>query len=216
MIKCKRKQTDIPFKFNLGHLRPTNEEDTQTYEDAAESTATVLADSWMCWANGQSKLSLSTSTAQIKTPMSSTQTWKISERQKELAAAGLDSSILSPFSKNISEFHQHKFLSSTSSQPDPSSAEYHQALIKALALDLPKYAHVDQDTPQEFGHLLCKYPIAFLLPGSFLGKVQGFQHHINTEDVLPVYKHPYRRSPEELLAIKNELQHMLKIRYSTK
>ena len=28
---------------------------------------------------------------------------------------------------------------------------------------------------------------------------------------MPVYKHPYRKSPEELLAIKNELQHMLKM-----
>ena len=144
--------------------------------------------------------------------MSSTQTWKISEQQKELAAAGLDSSILSPFSENTSEFHQHEFLPSTSLHTDHSSAEYHQALIKALALDSPKYAHVDQETLQDFRHRLRKYPTAFLLPGSSLGEVQGFQHHIDTEDALPVYKYLYRKSPEELLAIKNELQRMLKMK----
>ena len=106
-VECKRKQTDIPLNIILGNLRPICQEDTQAYEDAAENTATVLADSWMCWANGQSKLSLSPSpTAQITTHISSTQTWKISEQQNELAAAGLDSSILSPFSENISEFHE--------------------------------------------------------------------------------------------------------------
>ena len=212
-VECKRKQTDIPLNIILGNLRPICQENTQAYADAAENTATVLADSWMCWANGQSKLSLSPSpTAQITTHISSTQTWKISEQQKELTTAGLDSSILSPFSENISEFHEHEFVPPTSSSPDPSSAEYHQSLIKALALDSPKYAHVDQDTLEDFKHLLRKYPTAFLLPGSSLGEIQGFQHHIDTEDALPVYKHPYRKSPEELLAIKNELQRMLKMK----
>ena len=106
-VECKRKQTDIPLNIILGNLRPICQEDTQACEDAAENTATVLADSWMGWANGQSKLSLSPSlTAQITTHISSMQTWKISEQQKELTAAGLDSSILSPFSENISEFHE--------------------------------------------------------------------------------------------------------------
>ena len=57
-----------------------------------------------------------------------------------------------------------------------------------------------------------KYSTAFLLPSSLLGQIQGFEHHIDTEDALPVYKHPYRKSPEELLAIKNELQRMLKMK----
>ena len=65
---------------------------------------------------------------------------------------------------------------------------------------------------QTFKQLIRKYSTAFLLPSSPLGQIQGFEHHIDTEDALPVYKHPYRKSPAELLAIKNELQRMLKMK----
>ena len=44
--ECKRKQTDIPQNIILGHLRLMQKEDTQVYEDAAENTAPVLAESW--------------------------------------------------------------------------------------------------------------------------------------------------------------------------
>jgi len=29
----------------------------QVYEDAAENTANILSESWMCWANGQAAIS---------------------------------------------------------------------------------------------------------------------------------------------------------------
>ena len=45
-----------------------------------------------------------------------------------------------------------------------------------------------------------------------MGEIHSFEHHIETDDALPVYKHPYRKSPEELLAIKNEIQCMLKMK----
>ena len=144
--------------------------------------------------------------------ISSVQTWKISEQNRELAAAGLDSSILSPFSEKISEFREHEFAPSATLPLDPSSEEYYLTLLKALALDSPKYAHVDAEILLTFKQLIRKYPTGFLLPGSPLGQIQGFEHHIDTEDALPVYKHPYRKSPEELLAIKNELQRMLKMK----
>ena len=82
-----------------------------------------------------------------------------------------------------------------------------------MALDSPKYVHVDAEILQTFKQLIRKYPTAFLLPGFLLGQIQGFEHHIDTKDALPVYKHPYRKSLEELLAIKNELQHMLKMKH---
>ena len=144
--------------------------------------------------------------------ISSVQTWKISEQNRELAAAGLDSSILSPFSEKISEFREHEFAPSATLPLDPSSEEYYLTLLKALALDSPKYAHVDAEILLTFKQLIRKYPTGFLLPGSPLGQIQGFEHHIDTEDALSVYKHPYRKSPEELLAIKNELQRMLKMK----
>lgn len=119
---------------------------------------------------------------------------------------------LSPFTENISKFNEHagEFVPRPTITLDPYSEEYHQALIKALDLDSPKYAHVHEDIIQEFHQLLRKYPTAFLLPGCPLSEIKGFQHYIGTENALPVNKYPYRKSPEELLAIKNELQRMLK------
>ena len=165
----------------------------------------------MCWVNGQS-LSSTSPPITNATQISSAQTWKISEQNRELAAAGLDSSTLSPFSEKNSEFHEHEFVPSATLPLDPSAEEYHQTLLKALALDSPKYAHVNAEILQTFKQLIRKYPTAFLLLGSLLGQIQGVEHHIDTEDALPVYKHPYRKSLEELLAIKNELQRMLKMK----
>ena len=71
---------------------------------------------------------------------------------------------------------------------------------------------MDHGILHEFEQLLCKYPTAFLLSGSPLGEIHGFEHHIHTEDALPVYKHPYCKSPKELLAIKSEIQRMLKMK----
>ena len=165
----------------------------------------------MCWVNGQSLSSTSPTTTNA-IQISSVQTWKISEQNRGLAAAGLDSSILSPFREKISEFHEQEFVPSATLPLDPRSEEYYQTLLKALALVSPKYAHVDAEILQTFKQLIRKYSTAFLLPSSPLGQIQGFEHHIDTEDALPVYKHPYRKSPAELIAIKNELQRMLKMK----
>ena len=59
--------------------------------------------------------------------------------------------------------------------------------------------------------ILRKYPEAFHLPGTPLGTIKGFYHNINTRDSPPVYQLPYRKSPAELSAIKNELQRMLSL-----
>ena len=85
------------------------------------------------------------------------------------------------------------FVPSSTTPQQPFSEEYHQALIEALALDSSKYAHVDQSILHEFEQLLRKYPTAFLLSGSPLGEIHGFEHHIETDDALPVYKHPNRK-----------------------
>ena len=138
----------------------------------------------MCWVNGQS-LSSTSPPFTNATRISSAQTWKISEQNRELAAVGLDSSILSPFSEKIFEFHEHEFVPSATLPLDPSSEEYYQTLLKAVALDSPKYVHVDAEILQTFKQLIRKYPTAFLLPGSLLGQIHGFEHHIDTKDALP-------------------------------
>ena len=116
-VECKRKQTDIPQNVILGHLQPIQDEDLQVCEDTAENTANILSESWMCWANGQAALSPPAVPHPPATSISSSQTYKISEQQKELAAAGLDSSVLSPFTENLSEFNEHdnEFVPSTHS-----------------------------------------------------------------------------------------------------
>ena len=62
---------------------------------------------------------------------------------------------------------------------------------------------------QEFKELLRKYPDAFYLLGSKLGTMKGFYHNIDTGQAPPVYRLPYRKSPAELCAIRNELQKMI-------
>ena len=50
------------------------------------------------------------------------------------------------------------------------------------------------------------------MPTSPLYPIKGFYHDIDTGDSPPVYKLPYRKSPAELQAIKNELERMLRLR----
>ena len=106
-IEWKCKQTDLPQNIILGHLWPMQEEDTEVFEDAAENTASVLTESWMSWSSGQQVLSPSSNLQPSFDFISSTQTWKVSEQQQELAATGLDSSVLSPFTESINEFNEH-------------------------------------------------------------------------------------------------------------
>ena len=64
---------------------------------------------------------------------------------------------------------------------------------------------------KQFKKLIHKYSHAFYLPGSELSTITGFHHNIPTGDSPPVYYLPYRKSPSELTAIKDELQKMLKL-----
>ncbi|KAL9985735.1 hypothetical protein ACROYT_G008175 [Oculina patagonica] len=125
-------------------LETISEQLVPDFQSLFTTTLTVECkpDSWMCWANGQAALSPTNVQPPTRTPISSSQTYKISEQQKELAAAGLDSSILSPFTENLAEFNEHdsEFVPSTTTPLDPKSEEYHQALVKALAPQQAKLA----------------------------------------------------------------------------
>ena len=94
---------------------------------------------------------------------------------------------------------------------DPHSEEYFQQLVAALDLETDIYAHVDLAIMSKFKALIRKYSHASYLPGSELTPITGFHHNIDTGDSPPVYRLPYRKSPSELAAIKDELQKMLKL-----
>ena len=80
-----------------------------------------------------------------------------------------------------------------------------------MDLETDTYAHVDLTIMSKFKALIRKYSHAFYLPGSELTPITGFHHNIDTGDSPPVYRLPYRKSPSELAAIKDELQKMLKL-----
>ena len=95
---------------------------------------------------------------------------------------------------------------------DPYSDEYFDQLVIALELDGPMCSHVNPKIMSEFKQILRKYPTAFHLPGTPLGTIKGFSHNIDTGDSPPIYQLPYKKSPVELCAIKNELQRMLSMK----
>ena len=129
----------------------------------------------------------------------------------EMAQAGSDSSILSPFLPEPDLDPPHIFPPVENAGLDPHSDEYFQKLVTALDLETENYAHVDPGIMKQFKELIRKYSHAFYLPGSELSTITGFHHNIPTGDSPPVYRLPYRKSPSELAAIKDELQKMLKL-----
>ena len=66
-------------------------------------------------------------------------------------------------------------------------------------------------TQPQFKALIRKYLAPFYLPGAELYPVKGFHHDINTGNSLSVNRMPYRKSPQEVTFIKEELRRMLKM-----
>ena len=128
-----------------------------------------------------------------------------------MAQAGLDSSFLSPFLPEPDLNPPHVFPPAESVGLDPHSEEYFQKLVAALDLDTDIYAHVNPVIMKQFKELIRKYSHAFHLPGSPLGTIKCYPHHIATGDLPPVYCLPYRKSLSKLVANKDELHKMLKL-----
>ena len=128
--------------------------------------------------------------------------------------SGLSSSMLYPFCDDLPEFDSEgpEFPPVEELSIDPYSPAYTDGIFQALDLDGPVYSNVDADIMKRFKELICQYPTAFLLPGSPLRAVKGFEHRIDTGDAPPIYSHPYKKSPAELRAIKTEIERMLKLK----
>ena len=92
--------------------------------------------------------------------------WKLTEQENELKAAGLDSSILSPFTEQPEIEELHALLPSEPPHLDPTSDDYFDQLVSALQLDTDRYKHVGANVLQEFKKSVKECTHLFYLPGS--------------------------------------------------
>ena len=109
--------------------------------------------------------------------------WQLHAQTAEMAQVGLDSSLLHLFLSEPDLDHPNAlpptggvyFIPPTGGVYfDPHSDEYFDKLVKALELDGPLCAEVDPNTMDQFKEILHKYPEAFHLPGTPLGKSKDF------------------------------------------
>ena len=219
-------KTSIPGNVILDNIRAMTKDDDAVFEEATDTTAKQLADGWLTWANTQQPLTTSQApknTEQKLCDLASCapKQWQLSVQTKEMEASGLNSSILSPFCDVSPEFDRQgpeflpvgqgpEFLPVEEYACDPHSPAYTVAVFQALDLEGPEYTTVDADIMKGFKELICQYPTVFLLPGSPPRAVKGFEHRIDTADAPPIYSHPNKKSPQELRAIKTEMEQILK------
>ena len=215
VVKSTKDHTVLPHNANLGSIQPFNSNHEQVFSEAVDHTAHTLADTWFEYAKHtgttQNPSSVARSQAQPTGTSCFPQSWSLQAQTSEMTKAGLDSSYLSPFlpEPDLDPPHVHPPVEDVSL--DPHSEEYFQQLVAALDLETDTYAHVDLAIMSKFKALIQKYSHVFYLPGSELTPITGFHHNIDTGDSPPVYRLPYRKSPSELAAIKDELQKMLKL-----
>ena len=215
VVKSTRDHVVLPHKANLGSIQPMSADHNEDFSEAAAHTAHTLADTWLEYAKhtnaAQNSKPVARSQAQPSSTSSSPRSWSLHAQTTEMAQAGLDSSILSPFLPEPDLDPPHIFPPVENVGLDPHSEDYFQKLVTALDLETENYAHVDPGIMKQFKELIRKYSHAFYLPGSELSTIKGFYHNIPTGDSPPVYRLPYWKSPSELAAIKGELQKMLKL-----
>ena len=122
--------------------------------------------------------------------------------------SGLSSLMLSPLCDDLPELDSEgpEFPPVEELTFNPCSPAYTDAIFRALDLDRPVYSNVDAEIMKQFKELICQYPTAFLLPGSPLRVIKGFEHRICTGDAPPIYSQQFKKSPVELRAIKAEIE----------
>ena len=139
--------------------------------------------------------------------------WTIDGQNQELHAVGLDSSYLSPFV--LYSFgnagNSLEFPPTETPVFSPNSPEYIEKVYKALGINTDTYKHLDLALKDKSKELIRKYSSVFWLPGAPLVMIHGYEHNIPTGDATPIHHLPYRKSPSELQAIKEEIQRMLQL-----
>ena len=197
VVRSTKNKAVLPLNVTVGTIRPQTPVDEVTFLEAAGTTANQPADSlstvWVCHL---SSVCSCLCDYQGSTHRYLSGNWNISDQLAEMQQSGLDSSILSPFLPEPDTDHPNIFPPTSAAHLDPHSEEYYQKLVEALELDTQAYSHVNPDILTQFKALLRKYPTAFHLPGAELHPVKGFRNDINTGDSPPVYRMPYRKSPQ--------------------
>ena len=156
MVHTTHNKASLPYNCQLGKLCLMTDNDKDEFEAAADHTAEQLSEGWYEFI--QSNVSSANNKSPVCNAMShNLKQWKNSDQNTEMANAGLDSSILSPFlmeaENNLSDTNRD--LSPTDPVTlDPYSEKYFQELVKALGLDTDDYAHVTPDIVDKFKQLL--------------------------------------------------------------
>ena len=181
----------------LGNVREMTKDYDAILEEAADTTARQLANTQQPPTTSQAP----ENTEQKHCDLASCapKQWQLSAQTKEMEASGLNSSISSPFCDALPEFDSlcqgPEFPPVEEPTCGPYSPAYTDAVFQALDLGGPEYSNVDADIMKGFKELICQYSTAFVLPGSPLRAVKGFEHRIDTADAPPIYSHPYKKSP---------------------
>ena len=201
MLKVPTDSGMLPFHVSLGTIRPFSEADTVEYEDAVSYTAQYFSDIWFSQIGVDERDSPLTSAPIVAMPS-----------HVSVKLSGFNSSLLSEFLENNTGDHKHAFPPTDTVTLKPDSLAFQNALFSALEVDTPSYVHVPSPILAQFNELLCKYSHVSHLPNSPLSTINGFYYKIDTGQAPPVYCLPYRNSPAELTAIKEELEHMVKLK----
>ena len=216
LVQCTKKSAHVDHS-TFGYLSPCTAQSKADFQDALHHTADILSssldayDSLFCQSPVDASPLLKTPSPTRFSKRDPVQPHCPKQANQEMITAGLvqSSRLLHPF--NQPDDMDDRDLPPTSVvELDPFSEEYHQKLRKELRLDTDEYSHVHPAVLNQFDTLLRKYPHAFLLPGAPLRRIHGTEHHINTENAPPCYKPPYRMSPSELQAVRDQITAMLK------
>ena len=165
VVKSTRDHTVLPHNANLGSIRPVSADHNEDFSKAAAHTGHTLADTWLEYAKHTNAAQHSKPVARSQTQPSSTssspRSWSLPAQTTEMAQAGLDSSVLSPFLPEPDLDPPNIFPSVENVDLDPHSEGYFQKLVTALDLETENYAHVDPGIMKQFKELIRKYSHAF-------------------------------------------------------
>ena len=110
LVRSTKNKTVLPFNANLGVVRSRTSADNLIWQDAADNTAELLSDTWLNFVTSQpSEFACHTSPVQPNYAGCASHSWNLAQQKSEMARAGLDSSILSPFLPKAESDHPHAF-----------------------------------------------------------------------------------------------------------